>query len=171
MTPRQLYDEVCRVYFPGWIPWEMVYNPGLLIHGHMGYCNVKDRKIGLCIPLKFVLVHEICHAITTKKHGEAWQRRMLKVIEKARAIEPELARALETDLNERLSNIDTPICEIVPQILDAVKSEANYYYDNPEELDLFLIECGIFRELNELQYQRIHRKALKEIELARHLAG
>jgi len=83
---KKLYRDVCFRYFPRWNPWELVFNPHpkLINRGILGYCNVSERKIGLVRPSKAALIHEICHAITTKKHGTAWSYRMQKAIETVR---------------------------------------------------------------------------------------
>jgi hypothetical protein len=141
----------------------MVHNPELQYGAINGYCDKKSKKIGLIRPTKATIIHEICHAVTTKKHGEAWQNRMRKAIETARVLNPEIVRDLEDQLNQCISNNDISPRELERQILEDIQLDAEDY-SNPEELNRFLLDCGIFPQYNEKIYRRVHDKAIKIIE-------
>jgi hypothetical protein len=166
MSPSQkrLYREVCSVYFPRWRPWKLVYIPRLLHHGKMGWCNVRERKIGISSLSKAVLIHEISHAITTKKHGIAWQTRMQRAIEIARVKEPELVLKLKYEVARCMSENDTHIRDLESQIMIEVQRDAASYHRHPNSLVGLLYDCNIFPEFDRRLYQRIHRKAVKIIK-------
>lgn len=73
LSPQQIYADICTDYFPRWRHWAQVYNPGLFIHGQLGYCNYTEKKIGRSLPIKHIFIHEICYAVSTKnmeRHGK-----------------------------------------------------------------------------------------------------
>ena len=142
----------------------MLYLPRYFIHGTMGFCNVWDKKIGLTVPSKIILIHEICHAITTQKHGTGWETRMRKAIEIAQEREPEMVPDLENEVSRCMRQIDVPNRERECSIINEVKSDAIHYHDCPEALDGLLADYGIFPEYNRRIYDKIHDKAVRAIE-------
>jgi hypothetical protein len=168
MAPNieKLYRDICFHYFPRWNPWELVFNPDpkLINRGILGYCNVSERKIGLVQPSKAALIHEICHAITTKGHGTSWSYRMQKAIETARVIDPALITELEFWIAWCTSQRDVPISRREHDILNIIRDDAELYYRNNETLDDLLLGNGFFPEFNPREYRRIRDKALRIIE-------
>jgi len=168
MTPNieKLYCDVCSRYFPRWNPWELVFNPNPKFknHGILGYCNVSERKIGLVRPSKATLIHEICHAITTKKHGTSWSHRMQKAIEKARVKDPALVTELEGWVELCTSRQDVPLSVCRHNVLNIIRDDAELYYRDNEALDDLLLDYGFFPEYNPREYRRIRDSALRVIE-------
>jgi len=168
MAPNieKLYRDVCFRYFPRWNPWELIFNPHqkLINRGILGYCNVSERKIGLVRPSKTALIHEICHAITTKRHGTSWSYRMQKAIETARVKDPALVTELEFWVALCTSQRDVPSSEREHDILNIISDNAELYRHNNEELEDLLLANGFFPEFNSREYRRIRDKALRVIE-------
>jgi|SRR5208337_4288645 len=163
---KKLYRDVCFRYFPRWNPWELIFNPHqkLITRGILGYCNVSERKIGLVRPSKAALIHEICHAITTKRHGTSWSHRMQKAIETARVKDPALVTELEFWIAWCTSQRDVPLSEREHDILNTIRDDAKLYQRNNEKLDELLLDNGFFLEFNPWEYRRIRDKALRIIE-------
>ena len=170
MAPNieKLYRDVCFHYFPRWNPWELVFNPNpkLKNHGILGYCNVSERKIGLVRPSKAALIHEICHAITTKKHGTSWSYRMQKAIETARVKDPALVTELEGWVALCMSRRDVPFSACEHTVLNIIRDDAEFYRRDNEALDDLLLGKGFFPEFNPREYRRIRDNALRVIERA-----
>jgi hypothetical protein len=170
MAPNieKLYRDVCSRYFPRWNPWELVFNPNpkLKNHGILGYCNVSERKIGLVQSSRATLIHEICHAITTKKHGASWSHRMQKAIETAQVRDPALAEELEGWVAFYMSRRDVPLSVHEQNVLNIIQGDAELYYRDINALDDFLLDKGFFPEYNPREYWRIRNNALRVIERA-----
>lgn len=86
-----LYKEICRIYFPRWKPWPYTYNKKWM---NSGFCNARRKHIFFGAPNPLLIIHEICHAISTYGHGARWQERMLKAAETALRYDPRLSEKI-----------------------------------------------------------------------------
>jgi hypothetical protein len=51
-----------------------------------GYCDPEKKTIWLNDSSELVIIHEICHAVTTGRHGKKWQQRFKKASDRAAEI-------------------------------------------------------------------------------------
>lgn len=158
-----LYNDICSRFFPRWRRWELLYLPKYQNYNTMGFCNVREKKIGLINLSKTTLIHEICHAITTQKHGAAWEARMRKAIGIAQEFNPEMVPNLENEIARCVRETDISNREREHSIIDEVKGDADYY-NHPGALEGLLFDCGIIPEYNRRLFEKIREKAMKTIE-------
>lgn len=103
------FREVCRVYFPRWRDsgnWRIVEGMDAPECGAQGKCDEANKIIYINCPPSFtigdtvqdweqVIIHEVCHALTSGSHGPPWLRRIGKAASDAE-------RKGFSDLAERL---------------------------------------------------------------------
>jgi SprT-like family protein len=98
------FARIVRDYFPRWTAgrrWRVTNTSRRTVQG---YCDRERRVIELCEPdsdtdaFDRLLIHEICHAITSGFHGQPWQRRMTIAASRAEQLNrPVLADLLRQD--------------------------------------------------------------------------
>jgi hypothetical protein len=86
-----LYKKICRIYFPRWKPWPYTCNKKWM---NSGFCNARRKHIFLGAPNPLLIIHEICHAVSTYGHGARWQERILKAAETALRYDPQLSEKI-----------------------------------------------------------------------------
>lgn len=84
-----LYTDICRKYFPRWKPWPYTYNQKWM---NSGFCNANLKHMFFGAPNPLLIIHEICHAVSTYGHGARWQNRMLKTAETASRMIPDFRK-------------------------------------------------------------------------------
>ena len=112
---KNSFEIVKREFFPRWDPrnnWVVKKDIKL---DSRGWCerSIKTIKIR-SIPynqnsLYWVLIHEICHAVTTDSHGRRWGHRMLQASKSAQKKgNGELSRMILNDLEKlhRVGELD-----------------------------------------------------------------
>lgn len=109
------FDQIRKLYFPRWDreqrwSFRVALAPGM-IHG--SFCDSRNRVIYVspedaADPLaRMVLVHEISHAVTTKRHGKRFQERMLTAAERADKLgDTALAGQLREDAEKARRSFD-----------------------------------------------------------------
>ncbi len=148
------FEYIRKTYFPRWDKkgqWTISYKDNL---PSTGWCDIKNKAIFLDSPpakddkLHFLLIHEICHAVTPGSHGRKWKSRMLKASEKAKEIgHKEISKMLYENVEQynktpkmkafgvyqlieewTSENPDVPYDELI-------KGVADYFGCYPEELE------------------------------------
>jgi hypothetical protein len=117
---EQLFQDMRRDYFPRWrnaahwkiregIREQWVGTDGeTCFSTEAGYCDEETRTIWVnphaSRSLKVVLIHEICHAVAGKSHGQGFFNRMRKASERAAGLgDTELAAELQQHIEEYTS--------------------------------------------------------------------
>ena len=103
----KLFALAREQYFPRWDSkneWRIVAGQRKNSKGETGYCSTKERRIYIdpfgirYMPddgLLALIIHEICHDLTTAYHKERWVIRMEKAAKKAELLNKlELARQI-----------------------------------------------------------------------------
>lgn len=148
------FEYIRKTYFPRWDKkgqWTVSYKGDL---PSTGSCDIKNKAIFLdTAPAKddklhFLLIHEICHAVTTQSHGKKWKSRMLKASAKAKELgHKEISKMLHE--NVEIYNKSNKIKAFdVYQLIDEwttenpdvpydelIKGVAGYFGCYPEELE------------------------------------
>src|SRR5262249_46996395 len=133
MAARQDFKRVARDYFPRWHAW-----PRWRITTHprrssQGFCDDVRKVIEIRVArddadeFDAVMIHEICHAVTSGDHGKAWQHRMLQAADRAEKLgRPRLAKLLRDQI-EKIRTIGFRITasDTYQQIHDAVFDQPN----------------------------------------------
>ena len=99
---EQLFQDTCRDYFPRWrnAPhWKIREGSraqwggddgGTWLSTEAGYCDEETRTIWITphtnLPLKVMIIHEICHAVAGKWHGQRFFNRLHQASERATAL-------------------------------------------------------------------------------------
>jgi hypothetical protein len=106
---KNSFEFVRKEFFPRWDKkkeW-FVKKVAELAEGLQGICVKKDKTILIFyLPhnensLYWLLVHEICHAISTDLHGRKWKNRMVRASESAQKKgNKELSNMILHDLKE-----------------------------------------------------------------------
>ena len=131
-----LFNEVKRTFFPRWDTaneWQ-VCRKTRLTEGYYGNgrCNRKTKKIEINRSyiardddeLRWLLAHEICHAIVEGNHGLKWQRRFHQVADRATGLRQyALADRIHRDI-EMLKTAEKPTLLAIHQnIEDAITGQ------------------------------------------------
>lgn len=116
---KDLFQTIKRRLFPKWDQGEeWVFERLDDLNGADGQCNIEEKKIQISaaaestLDAELIVVHEICHAVTTGYHGNSWLKRMEKAALRACKLEMhELAEAIRLEIREyrskrRLCNAD-----------------------------------------------------------------
>jgi hypothetical protein len=123
------FGFVRKVFFPGWDRdhrWRVKRVWHLPAHGR---CDRASKNILLKDQLSqedelyYLLIHEICHAISSPYHGRRWQERMMKASEKASKIgRRELAKMLDEEVKTHRQipkNIDREAYDFIYDVVTA----------------------------------------------------
>lgn len=102
---QSAFKRVRKKYFPRWdkdVKWRCELKPDLLL---LGKCDRKTKTIFLRevldnqVELHWILIHEICHAVTIQGHYKTYRKRMRKAAEKAKKFnQPALADRIKNDI-------------------------------------------------------------------------
>lgn len=89
MSLRHEFQAIKSVFFPRWDRanlWRISTRSRRSVHG---YCDRIRRVIEVVVvpsdpdDRDLLLIHEICHAVTSGSHGKSWQARMGRAAERA----------------------------------------------------------------------------------------
>lgn len=98
------FRRVRRLYFSRWHAGQTwTIRSGIRYKQSLdhGLCDREHRRIFINKRTDFVIIHEICHAVTTDNHAAMWQRRMLKAADMAARLgDAQLAADLREDVSE-----------------------------------------------------------------------
>ncbi len=99
-----LFTLAREQFFPRWDSgrkWKIIAGQRKCSKGETGYCSTKEKRIYIRpngvmdTPddgLLALIIHEICHDVTTAYHTERWVERMEQAAKKAESLEwPQLA--------------------------------------------------------------------------------
>lgn len=103
---KDSFEFVRKEFFPTWDKKKQ-WLIEKVAEGSRGYCIRRGKTILIFyLPhnensLYWLLIHEICHAISTNFHGERWKNRMIKVAELSRKKgNSQLSKMIFHDLKE-----------------------------------------------------------------------
>ena len=156
---KEAYEYVCNTFFPRfdrqkeWIAKYSSKIPG------QGLCDRNNKiifveRIISDIELLLILIHEICHAVTSNDHGRKWQNRLLKAAELAAKIgQKELSKILKDEIKMYQNTVRTYVEVVYNSIEDClidlpqssyatiIKYVAKYYGFYPEEFERRFKRC------------------------------
>jgi len=97
--------------------------------------------------LHLLLIHEICHAVTSTSHGKKWLDRLMKAGDRARLIGREALADLLYDEVERYAKSDRRLKVIAELIYNTIEDLVFY---NPsatyaEVIDTIAVQFGFYR--------------------------
>lgn len=172
-----LYLDICKTYFPRWMPWAYTYNTGW---GAGGYTNADRKHIYFGNPtrdlsMKGLIIHEICHAVGYFNHNTRWQNRMMKAAELAKNHDPKLSAELIDDVQgyQKSPCNQSTEWKMLYQRLEE-KFNGLYWKGEPVDEDNIdwvivreLSEVGVKKEWDEKQFEKMlikGRKVAKRVE-------
>ena len=95
---QRAFDQVRSDFFPRWDrdgKWRLELGTYSDSTHEYGYCVPQAKTIwvnpdatipGMSTGPEWMLIHEICHAVTSGSHGESWKRRMRRAATRAREL-------------------------------------------------------------------------------------
>lgn len=110
-----IFEDICKIYFPRWNPWIYKYNSKW---GDQGVCDNKRKIIFFGNSDPRIIIHEICHAVSPGSHGPKWQARMLKAAEIAKEYDPVLSKRLIADKNLSSKAVKMPRTNFYNNLID-----------------------------------------------------
>jgi hypothetical protein len=166
-----LYKNICQKYFPRWKPWPYTYNQKWM---NSGFCNSTRRHIFFGAPNPLLIIHEICHAVSTFGHGTQWQNRMLQAAKTASRYDPRLSEKIKIQVGmyrntqgnqgEEIKALYLRIEDVFYQLY--LKKERNNdtvtVIDDNRVLNYLLTEMGYRKEWDEKKFARMLKRG-KEI--------
>jgi hypothetical protein len=171
-----LYKDICRKYFPLWKPWPYTYNKKWM---NSGYCNANRKHIFLGAPNPLLIIHEICHAVSTFGHGTRWQNRMLQAADMASRYDPRLSerikiqvrmyRHLQHNPQEEMKSLYLRIEDTFSQLC-LERENADTMITTIEDkrvLKDLLIEIGYRKEWDDTKYEKMLKKGMKIADTVR----
>jgi len=133
ITPK----EIIRLFFPRWHKhrqWRFTTNSRRTTDG---YCDSEHRVITIpksgvrdAVDRDAVVIHEICHAVTSGGHGKRWINRMKKAAMRAESL---AKHSLSSRLLKEIEGQLFP--NVIPsrvQELDVYGSVRDYVFENPD---------------------------------------
>jgi hypothetical protein len=179
---NSVFDEVKRTFYPRWDTaneWK-ARRKGRLSHGYTGtaMCSRETKTIDISRSyvaqddeeLRCLFAHEICHAVTTASHGQEWQRRLLRVADRAselgqKQLVDKLHREIQTAHGARRATLPA----IQHSIEDALFEQPDASFDmviNWAANDWALTADGLLKKYKNLKtfFERAKRRALLDSE-------
>lgn len=134
---RRCWQDIRREVFPKWDQqgeWWMRLSSVGAEHGRC-YPDKKLITIAWVLDGKderdALMIHEICHAVTSGSHGEPWLRRMEKAAAHAQALDRrQLAELLETQITEYREAGPSSVNEVYSELSDAVFDAPHVSYSD-----------------------------------------
>jgi hypothetical protein len=167
-----LYKKICRFYFPRWKPWPYTYNKKWM---NSGFCNARRKHIFFGAPNPLLIIHEICHAVSTYGHGARWQERMLKAAETALRYDPRLSekiriqvgmyRKIQRDPREEIKSLYLRIEDTFYHLYlerERTPDKTITVIDDNRVLKDLLTEMGYRKEWDDKKYKKMLKRG-KEI--------
>ena len=126
---NKYFEFVRKVFFPR---WDKDHQWGVKRVWHLpaqGRCDRASKNILLKDQpsqedeLCYLLIHEICHAVSSPYHGRHWQERMIKARDKASKIgRGELAKMIDEEVRAQRQipkNIDREAYDLIYDVVTA----------------------------------------------------
>jgi len=150
-----LYKDICRKYFPRWKPWPYTYNHKWM---NSGFCNANLKHMFFGAPNPLLIIHEICHAVSTYGHGARWQNRMLKTAETASRYDPRLSEKIKIQVGMYRKIQRNPKEEIKSLYLHIDDTFYHLYLERERNTDKTITVIDDNRVLNDLLTEMGYRK-------------
>jgi hypothetical protein len=179
-TIEQVFEAIRRDYFPQWDrakQWRVQHgsrrewtdsNGDIRCSGEQGYCDLEAKTIYVGVPRgqwRFVLIHEICHAVASRSHCARFITRLEKAAAKARRLgHLSLAQDLDDEVQSYEDGSEVDSSQVYALVEDALVANPRLSFHHL--LEYVSCELGAYSpEELESKYPRlraIYDRRLKE---------
>ncbi|MGB9177153.1 MAG: hypothetical protein WCB46_10510 [Methanoregula sp.] len=140
-----------------------------------GFCNASLKNMFFGAPNPLLIIHEICHAVSTYGHGTKWQNRMQQAAETASRYDPGLSEKIkiqvgryrniqhnpQEEIRSLYLRIDDTFYHLYPERGRNIGKAITVIDDNRVLKDL-LPEMGYRKEWDDIKYEKMLKRE-KEI--------
>lgn len=168
MTIKKLEEFVRKNFYPRWDrarQWRFSFVGRQRLRGARGLCDDKTKSIFLLTKYKntdqllALAIHEVCHAVTDKRHGKKFLNRLEKARTHAALIDQkEVANQLSFEINSYKEGKKITARDMYTKIEDVVRDTADINLKFTEIVDFLRFEVAMSRK------EFLHRfKRAKEV--------